>query len=296
MGFFPLPLLAAIGGRGSGRGRRQPARGRSRQAASEPEALLAPSGEEAEADDDEDQDDEDDDPFQHLADMSDDDAGSEDGDPDLHVGADEPALNEREELAAQAVDEGLRLLEEVERQGGAEVPTEAEAVGSADEPVLPPAEHRVPPPAADEDGAGEAGRLLNGLGLGWARAPGIAEIRFSLGRNAGEFRYSITSDYIRAYCPLHENCTRQRSTREHPSGTTKLSLGQGRPIGALYAWILDARNHDSQSSHVKAKAPNLLTRIAARDAFELLDGGEEFAREHERPCRPGEDTEPEQIR
>ena len=187
-----------------------------------------------------------------------------------------------EQIAEEAVNDALRLLEEMEHQND-----EQQDLHSAG------AELDVAnAPAADS----QAAILPAGSDvLEWARAPGIAELRFGLGR-LGELRYSVTSDFIRAHCARHDSCTRQRSSREHPTSMTNIGRGQGRPLGALYSWLLEAGRYASREEHMAASTASYDNRVAARQEFLELPGAVAFSEDHERAPRPGEGDEPARIR
>ena len=194
------------------------------------------------------------------------------------------------EMQEQAVDEALRLLQEVE----------AQCLGEQDhEPTLEDEVLRGPVESAEAvsgEGGGDESAGSEHDVLEWARAPAVADIRFPLERGAGEIRYSLTGDYMRAFCPIHKDCVRQRSCRPHASATTALTAGQGRPLGALVAWLQQARRHRHRKDHIAAQTACHAERMEARTAFYLLEGGMDFANEHERPRREDEGEEPSSIR
>ena len=133
-------------------------------------------------------------------------------------------------------------------------------------------------------------------GVPGARAQGVADVRFALGHGEGELRFNFAGDYMRAFCPVHGDCVRQRATREHAVAATPVAAGQGRPIGALYRWLLEARQHRTRAEHVAARTAGRALRAEARERFLLLEGAVDFSREYERPLRPGESEEPLAIR
>ena len=214
------------------------------------------------------------------------DVGSDDDDDDEDGGDEDGDADE-----AAAVDEALEIL-----QGLDNACSDEPDAGPAQEASQVHAEAAASEGHEQADGAGGAPDILGNLRLGFAREPGLAEIRFSLGHGEGELRYNLTGEYIRAYCPCHEGCVRQRATRPHPSPNTAISAGQGRPVGALVAWIQEARNHATKEAHVAAKTADFDTREAARLSFYTLQGGIEFAEEYEREQRDGEGDEPRAIR
>lgn len=194
------------------------------------------------------------------------------------------------EMQEQAVDEALHLLRELDAQCSGE---------QAEEPTV---EDEVPREAVElaeavsGEGGGDQSAGSEHDALEWARAPGVADIRFPLERGAGEIRYSLTGDYMRAFCPIHKDCVRQRSCRAHASASTALTAGQGRPIGALVAWLQQARHHRQRKDHIAAQTASHAERMEARTAFYLLEGGMDFSNEYERPRREDEAEEPSSIR
>ncbi len=150
-----------------------------------------------------------------------------------------------------------------------------------------PARHIGPRRPADDDAD-----ALEAAGLGFARRPGVCEIRYLLtGNLRGELRYNIMSQFYRAVCPVHsDQCMRRRSAVE--SGR---SAGQGRPIGLLVHWLQTAKDFPTRDEHMRAAVGALEHRRDARVAFYRLHGSQEFAK-HERPRRTGEkEDEPQRI-
>ena len=90
--------------------------------------------------------------------------------------------------------------------------------------------------AAERDEPLSANNELERAYLGYAagRAPPIREQAF--GTPYGEIRFNTAGEYLIAHCAVHEKCHRQRTTRAS-DGETPIMLGQGRPIGALVAWL-----------------------------------------------------------
>ena len=178
----------------------------------------------------------------------------------------------------QVVEEAMALLQEIDVADPEKEEDEAR-------------EHAVEVAPAElvEADAAEPGDVLGAQ-------PKVAEVRFALGDGAGELRYSITGQYMRAYCPIHEDCVRQRATREHPVCSTALAAGQGRPLGALTAWLSEARDYPNRVQHVAAKTASYAKRLESRTAFYLLQDGVNFSLQYERARRDGEDDEPEKIR
>ena len=100
------------------------------------------------------------------------------------------------------------------------------------------------------------------------RRPGVSELVLAVGGD-GFLRYNITGNYMRAQCPMHDDCFRRRVLYAG-------RLGQGRPIGSLVAWLKDAGSHSNKSSHVKAPLAPLAARIAARTYFATLPDAQTF--------------------
>ena len=114
--------------------------------------------------------------------------------------------------------------------------------------------------------AAHGGDLLARLDLHFVRAPGVPELRFELPPGHGELRYSITGDFLRAHCAEHEDCTRQRATRkadEDLAGRSAIAYGQGRPIGALYAWLCSAKQYKTKKDR---------RSVALLNMFNLREG------------------------
>ena len=146
---------------------------------------------------------------------------------------------------------------------------------------------------AEDVGSPQQEHAPDQLGIPYIRNPGIPEERFLLTAGAGELRFNVMGQFIRAHCPHHDNCTRQRTTREAALASAS---GQGRPLGALCAWLYTARNFRSKRQHMSAPVASLEERAAARARFLQSRGAVEFANEHERDRRPDEPEEPSTIR
>ena len=106
----------------------------------------------------------------------------------------------------------------------------------------------------------------------------------------GELVYYMDLEAIQARCsdPGHGDCRRQRTTK------AGARAGQGRPIGLLVSWLMQQSDFGSQHEHGHLCHPNLDQRREAREAFQQLEGADEFS-SFERDKRRGEDDEPAQI-
>ena len=97
--------------------------------------------------------------------------------------------------------------------------------------------------------------------------------------------------YIVATCDSGNgnSCKKQRTCLP---AKNKGNRSQGRPIGSLVAWLAADRGATCKSKrrHNQAKL-DYATRVAAREAFKLLVGANEFL-ELERDRWPGEGEEP----
>ena len=109
----------------------------------------------------------------------------------------------------------------------------------------------------------------------------------------GEIRWNELSQRLIAVCkvPGHGDCRRSRTVN---SGTR---LGQGRPIGLLTHWLLQAETAKDGQSHRKMldASIDLQQRIESRQVFETLEGSAHFLNK-ERSPESGEEDEPEFIR
>jgi len=113
----------------------------------------------------------------------------------------------------------------------------------------------------------------------------------------GCVRLYLARREVVAHCnnPAHGN--KCRLSRKLTEWRGKARLGQGRPLGLLVAWLqlaIDPRC-DTTQSHVHIQPlPSFAERVAARAFFKTLPGSEPFLQE-ERPCRDGEEEEPEFV-
>ena len=157
------------------------------------------------------------------------------------------------------------------------------------------------------DGEGDAGDinaqpqegLLHNMGLDFADvASGVTELHMSLG-NVGELRFNLTESFFKACCPnpAHHGCHRRRTAKAAKDwAPNPWASGQGRPIGALVAWLREASNFSDRSSHMAAPAASFADRQEARTWFMRHAGASTFAGDHERPLRGGEGAEPRVIK
>lgn len=95
----------------------------------------------------------------------------------------------------------------------------------------------------------------------------------------GSIRYNSRTRVLVAHCD-HANhgshvCKRQRSALK-ATRTTFKSLGQGRPLGLLCAWLQDQENHLDQASHVGKMFFTFESRKGARDYLKTIDGADRF--------------------
>ena len=101
--------------------------------------------------------------------------------------------------------------------------------------------------------------------------------------------------YFEALCPekdFHKNCTKKGAAYASP---LKGRPAQGRPLGMLAAWILDAHNHLGPPDHPRFR-PTLEERKKGRAELMKVPGILEFLAEApERPKRDGEEDEPEEC-
>ena len=122
------------------------------------------------------------------------------------------------------------------------------------------------------------------------RAEKVVDDRYDMADGLGSIRYNYKTQTLVAFCPYHAGqCRRTRTTK--PS-TTERNADQGRPVGALIAWLQQAGDYASAKKHSAECHPNFESRKAARAHFYALEGGEAWATKYERPTRPGEDSEP----
>ncbi|CAE7555383.1 hypothetical protein AK812_SmicGene45544 [Symbiodinium microadriaticum] len=97
------------------------------------------------------------------------------------------------------------------------------------------------------------------------RAPGLGELRFN---NDG---------FLRAHCQKHgRDCKRQRATHPNPR-----RAGQGRPVGLLMCWLEAQHSVSSAEEHKRLQVGSYEERRAARQRFNEIPGGLDFARSYE---------------
>ena len=113
------------------------------------------------------------------------------------------------------------------------------------------------------------------------------EIKFEL-LELGRLVYYPKSQTFSAFCTKHEDCRRSRTAK---SG----NAGQGRPLGALVAWLMLSEKFNDHFEHVRLCVPSYKERKEARELLKAKDGYESFS-SYERPLRPGEEEEPDSIR
>lgn len=167
---------------------------------------------------------------------------------------------------------------------------EAEAEGAADGDNTKQEGH-----VGKESGKGETND--EDEKLSFLRRPKAAELALDI-PDVGQIRYNYMDEYFRAKCnhPDHGTaCLRRRSAVESGRGTsTKKSAGQGRPIGSLVAWLLQANKFPDQKSHVKAAVASKHARVAGRRLCMQQPAAEDMV-QFERKQREGESSEPEDI-
>ena len=189
----------------------------------------------------------------------------------------------------------LRQIDEtIDGDDGDYSPSIAPADAAADD--VDPDEQPVaelPAPAEEQPNAGgdDGMDAIVAAGLGFARRPGVCEIRF-VTTSSGEIRYNIMSQFYRAHCPVHfgEQCMRRRTA----IGSDR-SLGQGRPLGLLMFWLETAHQFDSKEAHMRAGPGSFDERSAARSRLLAMPGAVDFAK-HERQRRSHEKSdEPSRV-
>ena len=117
-----------------------------------------------------------------------------------------------------------------------------------------------------------------------------AEIRFTLPETSHSIVYYPHTKRFVAVCASHGvGCERQR-TAKAPSRLTPHNAGQGRPVGALWAWLVFCPPDTDRAGHMRWK-PTTHQRATARLLCATTEGCEVLS-ERERPCRPDEELEP----
>ena len=104
----------------------------------------------------------------------------------------------------------------------------------------------------------------------------------------GQLRYSPIDGYLRAFCARHTNCQRQRTCK-----SSDRKVQQGRPIGALIAWMRCGADFGTRDEHQRAQ-PSHEARCSARELFKTLPDWNTWA-EYECPRRASEPEEPVQA-
>lgn len=170
-----------------------------------------------------------------------------------------------------------------------EVPDEAEAVATSSSqppaPVAASSSSAAVPEAPDSAMEAEAKTTKKDMNPDSVAIPGFGEIKF--------FKKQQT---MTAFCSAHKGasgleCRRSRTTKGPAANATLTRAGQGRPVGALVAWLKDAENHDTLS---KCYVHPLKARQEARRYFATLPNSHTFFA-HERAKAEGEEDEPLRI-
>ena len=103
----------------------------------------------------------------------------------------------------------------------------------------------------------------------------------------GDIRFSTRGSFFRAHCSLHgPTCRRQRQS------TAGRHMSMGRPIGSLISWLQSSSEHITDVDHKTAATASFEDRRKAREWFESLPGGKDFADRHERELIGSEPREP----
>ena len=72
----------------------------------------------------------------------------------------------------------------------------------------------------------------------------------------------------------------------------KKRQGQGRPLGHLYAWLMDQHCDFGEDGNHVSYEPSLEKREHARTLLKASAAGRDFIEKTERALRPGEPDEP----
>lgn len=120
---------------------------------------------------------------------------------------------------------------------------------------------------------------------------GQPDLVFYVGR--GQITYYAKQQNLVAYCrcPSHGDCRRSRTVKASTVGSRK---AQGRPIGALAAWIEEGHEYATGEEHKTLSFPAQDARRRAREACKAARGYAALTA-HERPKRDGEGSEPEGL-
>ena len=160
-------------------------------------------------------------------------------------------------MQSEETDLQAQILDPVPEEAAAEGRDEAAAeAGASDDDA----------DAIDEEAAEAAAAEGEGDAAAAPRRAGVAELVMPVGPH-GFLRYNATGGYLRAQCPVHEDCFRRRALHEG-------RLGQGRPIGSLIAWLQSAEDFGTRQQHVAAPVASL--RSAARAFFGGLPHADSF--------------------
>ena len=102
-----------------------------------------------------------------------------------------------------------------------------------------------------------------------------------------KYKRQCSDFYIK--CPLHEGCSKTRSAKENVR-----NKNQGRPLGFLGQWALEAEKYDSKEDHQSQCLPDRASRLAVRNRLKLESNQEEFfPLERRKRVADGEGSEPE---
>lgn len=151
------------------------------------------------------------------------------------------------------------------------------------------------PPSSDGDGGGVLDRQPHRPVI---RDPGMARESLSLSAyregqcvSSACIRYNQSNQEFYAVCPVpsHGRCIATRTVR---SGVRP---AQGRPLGFLAAWVLQAEGCTDKSEHLRRCRPSKEARRVARRALHHEDQAEVAATfvGYERARRADEDSEPD---
>ena len=153
------------------------------------------------------------------------------------------------------------------------VPESGAAASSGD--VMPP-----PPPVAPRPDRPARTRAL-----------------FVLHVAGGCLKYYGMSENLVAECgnAAHGKCHKTKVTTLPPAGK-RGKKGQGRPVGALAAWLAQGADRGTKEEHWKKElGPTFAERRAARDSIKELESGDSIGILGAEEDRPGEGSEPEEF-
>ena len=205
---------------------------------------------------------------------------------DLHWLEQMELESERRAAAKQDADEDA---DGGEPRDAEEAPLDKNAADEIDEIVI----------AGDAEGRSdheddEPDEVLRRIGIHFARRPGQAELRMAVDGGC-ELRFNATECYIRAHCdnPEHGHYCHRRRTCNASEGVSQKARGQGRPIGALMAWLAKKDHCRTREEHMALGTQSYEERLAARQHFFTFEGAAGFAaNEREQRTREGETEEP----